>query len=87
MTNRSQNSYLTLREAIINLGYEWHENDYFFCHGELPIIENATADMKEYVGILLCTDGLTNSLSDPQFCGYSFLTNNRHVKRADGENF
>ncbi|MFY9144650.1 MAG: helix-turn-helix domain-containing protein [Bacteroidales bacterium] len=57
MTNRSQNSYLTLREAITNLGYEWHENDYFFCHGELPIIENATADMKEYVGILLCTDG------------------------------
>lgn len=34
------------------------------------------------IGSILC-----NSLSDPQFCGYSFLTNNRHAKRADGENF
>lgn len=57
MTKHSQNSHLTLREAIINLGYEWQEKDYFFCHGVLPVIENATADMKEYVGILMCTDG------------------------------
>ena len=34
------------------------------------------------IGSILC-----NSLSDPQFCGYSFLTNNRHAERADGENF
>lgn len=57
MTSNSQNSYLTLRESIINLGYEWQEKDYFFCHGVLPIINDAIADMKEYVGILLCTDG------------------------------
>lgn len=57
MTSNSPNSYLTLRESIINLGYEWQEKDYFFCHGVLPIINDAIADMKEYVGILLCTDG------------------------------
>lgn len=57
MTIQSQYPSLTLREAIISLGYEWQEKDYFFCHGAFPIIENATTDMKEYVGILLCTDG------------------------------
>ncbi len=57
MTNHSQYPFLTLREAIISLGYEWQEKDYFFCHGSFPIIENATTDMENYVGILLCTDG------------------------------
>lgn len=57
MTNQSPHSFLTLREAIINLGYEWQEKEYFFCHGSFPIIENATTDMEDYVGILLCTDG------------------------------
>ncbi|MDD3738788.1 MAG: helix-turn-helix domain-containing protein [Lentimicrobiaceae bacterium] len=57
MTNKSSDSYYTLREAIISLGYEWQEKDYFFCHGELPIINDAITDMKEYVGILLCADG------------------------------
>lgn len=57
MAIQSQYPFFTLREAIINLGYEWLEKDYFFCHGTFPIIENATTDMKDYVGILLCTDG------------------------------
>jgi hypothetical protein len=57
MMNHSRNPYSTLRESIINLGYEWQEKDYFFCHGLLPKIDNTITDMKEYVGVLLCTDG------------------------------
>lgn len=62
----------------------------------LPVISSATSEVPgirpeiisisksdtTIIGSILC-----NSLSDPQFCGYSFLTNNRHAKRADGENF
>ncbi|MGI5975967.1 MAG: helix-turn-helix domain-containing protein [Paludibacter sp.] len=57
MTNHSHSPYSTLQESIINLGYEWQEKDYFFCHGVLPVINDTITDMKEYVGILLCTDG------------------------------
>ncbi len=57
MTNQSSDTYFTLQEAIIGLGYEWQEKDFFFCHGVFPIIENSTTDMKDYVGILLCTQG------------------------------
>lgn len=32
MTSGSENSYFTLQEAVINLGYEWFQKDYFFCH-------------------------------------------------------
>ena len=52
-----QEPNVTLQEAFIQLGYDWREKDYFFCHGAFPVIENATADMKEYFGIMLCTDG------------------------------
>jgi len=57
MANFTNNSYSTLQEAIINLGYEWPEKDYFFCHGVFPTVDNTIADIQEYVGILLCTDG------------------------------
>ena len=57
MTNQSHHSFLTLREAIISIGHEWQEKDFYFYHGVLPIIDNAITDTKDYVGILLCTDG------------------------------
>ena len=57
MTDIPHKTNFTLQEALIQLGYDWHEKDYFFCHGAFPIIENSTADMQNYLGIMLCTDG------------------------------
>ncbi len=57
MTNTQHKTNFTLQEALIQLGYDWHEKDYFFFHGAFPIIENSTADMQNYLGIMLCTDG------------------------------
>lgn len=57
MTNTPQKTYFTIQEALIQLGYDWQEKDFFFCHGAFPIIENSTADMQNYLSIMLCTDG------------------------------
>jgi len=57
MTNTPQKTYFTFQEALIQLGYDWQEKDFFFCHGAFPIIENSTADMQNYLSIMLCTDG------------------------------
>ena len=62
----------------------------------LPVISSATSEVPgirpEIISIsksdtTIIGSTLCNSLSDPQFCGYSFLTNNRHAWRADDENF
>ena len=57
MANTPQKTNFTLQEALIQLGYDWQEKDFFFCHGAFPIIENSTADMQNYLGIMLCIDG------------------------------
>lgn len=57
MSNSPYIPFITLQQAVLTLGFDWQNEEYFFCHGEFPMIESKITGTQDYFGILLCTEG------------------------------
>ncbi len=64
MSNSPYIPFLSLQQMAMTLGFNWQQEEYFFCQGEFQVIDNTLIGSQDFFGIMLCTDGEINLTLD-----------------------